>query len=105
EFRRVLFRSKAEYDRLSVLRRLSDERLQRYFDKTSENVWRVKPLVRERVEFKAWNLMDSYAMLGKFDIVFCRIVLIYFNAELKRQILQKIHAALKPNGIARKRVV
>jgi Methylase of chemotaxis methyl-accepting proteins len=90
---------KAEYDRLSVLRGLSDERLQRYFDKTSENVWRVKPLVRERVEFKAWNLMDSYAMLGKFDIVFCRNVLIYFNAELKRQILQKIHAALKPNGI------
>src|SRR5690606_14510358 len=41
---------KAEYDRLSVLRGLSDERLQRYFDKTSENVWRVKPLVRERVE-------------------------------------------------------
>ncbi|HTF97644.1 MAG TPA: protein-glutamate O-methyltransferase CheR, partial [Cellvibrio sp.] len=90
---------KAEYDRLSVLRGLSDERLQRYFDKASDNVWRVKPPVRERIEFKAWNLMDSYAMLGKFDIVFCRNVLIYFNAELKRQILQKIHASLKPKGI------
>lgn len=90
---------KAEYDRLSVLRGLSDERLQRYFDKTSENIWRVKPVVRERIEFKAWNLMDSYAMLGKFDIVFCRNVLIYFNAELKRQILQKIHASLRPKGI------
>lgn len=89
----------AEYDRLSVIRGLSDERLRRYFDKASENMWRVKPAVRERVEFKAWNLMDSYAALGKFDIVFCRNVLIYFNAELKRQILQKIHASLKPKGI------
>lgn len=89
----------AEYDRLSVIRGLSDERLRRYFDKASENMWRVKPAVRERVEFKAWNLMDSYAALGKFDIVFCRNVLIYFSAELKRQILQKIHASLKPKGI------
>jgi chemotaxis protein methyltransferase CheR len=43
--------------------------------------------------------MDSYAGLGKFDIVFCRNVLIYFNADLKRQILQKIHASLRPQGI------
>lgn len=90
---------RGEYDRLSVLRGLSSERLERYFDHPSDKIWRVKPAVRERVEFKAFNLMDSYAALGKFDIVFCRNVLIYFNAELKRQILQKIHASLKPQGI------
>lgn len=90
---------KGEYDRLSILRGLSQERLDRYFDKAADNLWRVKPMIRERIDFRALNLLDSYAVLGKFDIVFCRNVLIYFNAELKRQILQKIHAALKPQGI------
>ncbi|MDQ2075463.1 protein-glutamate O-methyltransferase CheR [Marinimicrobium sp. ABcell2] len=89
----------AEYDRSSVLRGLSDERLTRYFDVAKENIWRVKPVVRERVQFKAWNLLDPYASLGKFDMVFCRNVLIYFNPELKRRILQKLHTALKPGGI------
>lgn len=90
---------KGEYDKLSVLRGLSSERLDRYFDNPSENVWRVKSLIKDRIDFRALNLMDSYAALGKFDIVFCRNVLIYFNADLKRQILQKIHASLKPQGI------
>ena len=87
-----------EYDKLSVMRGLSNERLDKFFDK-AENNWRVKPLLRDRIDFRPINLMDSYAGLGKFDIVFCRNVLIYFNADLKRQILQKIHASLKPQGI------
>lgn len=90
---------KGEYDKLTVLRGLSAERLDRYFDNPSENVWRVKNLVKDRIDFRSLNLMDSYASLGKFDIVFCRNVLIYFNGDLKRQILQKIHASLKPQGI------
>lgn len=88
-----------EYDKLSVMRGLSNERLDRFFDKTPEGNWRVKSLLRDRIDFRPINLMDSYAALGKFDIVFCRNVLIYFNADLKRQILQKIHASLKPQGI------
>lgn len=90
---------RGEYDRLSVTRGLSQERLDRYFDNPANNVWRVKPFIRERIEFKAWNLLDSYAGLGKFDAVFCRNVLIYFNADLKRRILEKIHGSLKPGGI------
>jgi chemotaxis protein methyltransferase CheR len=87
-----------EYDKLSVMRGLSNERLDKFFDKADIN-WRVKPILRDRIDFRPINLMDSYAGLGKFDIVFCRNVLIYFNADLKRQILQKIHASLKPQGI------
>lgn len=90
---------RGEYDKLSVLRGLSADRLERYFDNPNPTLWRVKGFVKERIDFRSLNLMDSYAALGKFDIVFCRNVLIYFNAELKRQILQKIHAALKPQGL------
>ena len=90
---------RGEYDKLSVLRGLSAERLERYFDNPNPAMWRVKSFVKERIDFRSLNLMDSYAALGKFDIVFFRNVLIYFNADLKRQILQKIHASLKPQGL------
>lgn len=88
----------AEYDTLAIARGLSAERLQRYFDATTPGRWAVKPAVRSRVEFRVQNLLDSYAALGKFDIVFCRNVLIYFSADVKKDILRRIHATLKPGG-------
>lgn len=87
-----------EYDSLAIARGLSSERLQRYFDKTPNNRWAVKAAIKNRVEFRALNLLDSYVVLGKFDVVFCRNVLIYFSAEAKKDILMRIHATLKPGG-------
>jgi chemotaxis protein methyltransferase CheR len=37
-------------------------------------------------------------MLGKFDIIMCRNVLIYFSADLKKDILTRLHGALNPGG-------
>lgn len=87
-----------EYDSLAIARGLSQERLQRYFDVKSPGRWAVKPAIRSRVEFRSFNLLDSYASLGKFDIVFCRNVLIYFSAQVKKDILLRIHSTLKPGG-------
>ncbi|GLK89433.1 chemotaxis protein CheR [Pseudomonas turukhanskensis] len=87
-----------EYDSLAIGRGLSQERLQRYFDPKGGGRFAIKPAIRTRVEFRALNLLDSYASLGKFDIVFCRNVLIYFSAEVKKDILLRIHATLKPGG-------
>ncbi|HEB29243.1 MAG TPA: protein-glutamate O-methyltransferase CheR [Porticoccus sp.] len=89
---------KAEYDGLSLGRGLSQDRLQRFFDQAEGSVWRVKPDVRKRVRFQPLNLMDSFSVLGKFDVVFCRNVLIYFSAELKVDILRRIHGTLRPGG-------
>lgn len=88
----------AEYDSLAIARGLSSDRLQRYFDVKAPGRWAVKPAIRSRVEFRVQNLLDSYAALGKFDIVFCRNVLIYFSADVKKDILQRIHATLRPGG-------
>jgi chemotaxis protein methyltransferase CheR len=89
---------KAEYDSLSVARGLSQDRLARYFDQLGPGRWAIKPAIRNRVEFRALNLLDSYSMLGKFDLVYCRNVLIYFSADVKKDILRRIHATLKPGG-------
>lgn len=90
---------KGEYDKMQILRGLSKERLDAFFDKLPDEMWRIKPVVKNRVQFKSLNLMDSYSVLGKFDIIFCRNVLIYFSAELKQDILTRMHKVLKPGGM------
>ena len=86
------------YDQLSMSRGLSDARLKTFFEPDGVNAWKAKDLIKRRVEFRQLNLQDSFASLGKFDIVFCRNVLIYFSADLKTDILKRIHGALKPSG-------
>lgn len=86
------------YDQLALNRGLSQERLAQYFKPLPNGQWEVKPEIKQRVEFKQLNLKDSFLSLGKFDVIFCRNVLIYFSTELQTEILRKIHGVLKPGG-------
>jgi len=90
---------RAEYDKMAILRGLSTQRLGQFFDAGPNEMWKLKPSVSDRVQFKPMNLMDPYTSLGKFDIIFCRNVLIYFSAELKQDILRRMHGLLKPEGM------
>lgn len=90
---------KGVYDELSVARGLSAERRKRFFTLTSNKHWEINPKVRSIVKFTEINLLQSYALLGKFDIVFCRNVLIYFSSELKGSILERMAQTLNPGGI------
>ena len=89
----------ATYDSLSLSRGLSEERKRLFFDDTPEGNKRIKPEIARMVTFKQLNLLDSYANLGRFDMVFCRNVLIYFAPEVKSAILQKIASVLNKDGI------
>jgi len=86
------------YDPLSLGRGLSEERKRVFFDHDKDGHWYVKPQIKQRADFRQLNLQDSFGALGKFDIVFCRNVLIYFSAEFKADILTRIHATLNPGG-------
>lgn len=88
-----------QYDKLSVMRGLSQDRLSNFFDPIDDVTWKVKSELGARIDFRPINLMDSFGGLGKFDVVFCRNVLIYFTADLKRDILRRIHGTLKPGGL------
>jgi chemotaxis protein methyltransferase CheR len=92
---------RAVYD--SDARGLSPERLQRHFLRgkgANEGRIRVRPAVAQRVTFRALNLMDTRWNLGEpFDIVFCRNVMIYFDAATQRRVLERLHAALRPEGL------
>jgi chemotaxis protein methyltransferase CheR len=86
------------YDTMALSRGLSHERLTHYFNETEKGDWQIRPEVIEFVEFKTMNLLDSFISLGACDVIFCRNVLIYFSTPCKRDILTRMHAALKPGG-------
>jgi chemotaxis protein methyltransferase CheR len=88
---------KGEYEMLAIGRGLSPERQKQFFTPSLNGGWQIKPQIKSMVEFKELNLLERY-MLGKFDIVMCRNVLIYFSADLKKDILTRMHATLNPGG-------
>ena len=85
------------YDEISVLRGLSEERRNRYMEKKGEK-WQVREAIRAPARFAELNLLGSYSLLGKFDIIFCRNVLIYFSSESKTNILNRMAEILNPGG-------
>jgi len=85
------------YSDFEVRRGLSPERLKRWFTPQGAN-WQVAPALRQMVQFRPHNLLQSAAGLGTFDIILCRNVLIYFDLERKRQILDDLSRALAPDG-------
>jgi chemotaxis protein methyltransferase CheR len=87
-----------EYDSLAIARGLGADLQHKYFDKVDVSTWKIKPHLSARVDFRYLNLIEPFSSLGKFDIIFCRNVLIYFNGELKLDILKRMHASLNPGG-------
>lgn len=91
--------TEAEFDRLSITRGLSEERKKKYFTQIAPETYRLNENIKSRVRFQSLNLLESYAMLGKFDIIFCRNVLIYFSNENKAAIMDKFATSLQHDGI------
>ena len=87
------------YDELSLARGLSPQRREMFFQPHETGLLQVKPEVRRMVTFRSLNLLSSYAALGRFDIVFCRNVLIYFSTQVKQRILQQIAGQLQADGV------
>ncbi|MDK2779475.1 MAG: protein-glutamate O-methyltransferase CheR [Pseudomonadota bacterium] len=86
------------YQQLAIRRGMNDQHLKSYFEQADADRWRIKQEIRNRVDFRPQNLKQSFSLLGKFDIIFCRNVLIYFSADLKADILKRMHASLNPGG-------
>lgn len=88
---------KAEYEDVALGRGLSDVRRHQFFSK-KEDCWQVIDEVKNRVSFREQNLLQGFSTLGKFDIIFCRNVLIYFSSERKQDILKRMALSLNRGG-------
>ena len=86
------------YSQFEVQRGLPVEYLIKYFEKQDE-VWRVKKEIREMVIFRELNLLTDFSLLGKFDVIFCRNVLIYFDQETKEAVLEKFSRMMPDDGL------
>ena len=84
-------------------RGLSAERLRNFFLRgTGANAGRirVKPELARPVDFRVVNLMHTQWNLGEpFHMVFCRNVMIYFDAATQRKVLERIHRVMQPRGL------
>jgi chemotaxis protein methyltransferase CheR len=86
------------YTQFEVQRGLPMQMLVKHFRKEAAG-WRVAEALRRMVEFREWNLLSDLRPLGRFDIVFCRNVLIYFDQPTKAKVLEAIAALLPPDGL------
>ncbi len=83
------------YSQFEVQRGLPIQLLVKYFEKKDDQ-WEISQEIRNMVTYKEFNLLNDLTPLGRFDVVFCRNVLIYFDQETKTQVLDGI-AGLMPN--------
>jgi chemotaxis protein methyltransferase CheR len=94
----MLEKSKAGiYSQFEVQRGLPVQYLVKYFTQMGDK-WKIDPSLREIIQFREFNLLNSVSSLGAFDVVFCRNVLIYFDQEAKRQILDRINSLMQPDA-------
>lgn len=78
---------------------MSDDRKKRYFTIATNDIYTLNEKIKSRVRFQHLNLLESCATLGKFDIIFCRNVLIYFSNENKSDIMYKFSQSLSKDGV------
>ncbi|MCS7213057.1 MAG: protein-glutamate O-methyltransferase CheR [Candidatus Calescibacterium sp.] len=74
--------------------------LPKYFDRIDENTWKIKDIVAKNVFFEKINLMDKIRMrmLGKFDVIFCKNVIIYFDERSRNQLAETFWSILNKGG-------
>ncbi len=89
---------KAVYSQFEVQRGLSTAQLLRYFDQAGD-MWQLKESIRSRVDYRHFNLLGDYSAFGNFDLIFCRNVLIYFEAERKTDVLNRMTRLLASDGL------
>ena len=85
------------YDQLEVSRGVPIQMLGRHFERSGDG-WKVRPAIRERIEFRVLNLIEPWPELPLFDLVLMGDVLLYFEDAVRRSILQRLAAQIRVGG-------
>ncbi len=94
----VLFLAIAgRYDQIAMSRGMPLDIRDRYFT-NSGKFWVLNDKIRKMVTYKKLNLQDDFSSLGRFDVLFCRNVMIYFSDAFKRQLFSRFCNVLNPEG-------
>jgi chemotaxis protein methyltransferase CheR len=91
--------SRGEFNRVEIERGLPPEKLSRYFTLQGESTWKIRDELRGLATFRTFNLFSDLLALGRFDIVLCRNVAIYFTEKDRRDLFNRIERVLEPDGV------
>ena len=82
------------------LRSTEKKYMDRYFVKDLNNNYKISPMLKNKINFRYLNLSDfrGMKMLGKFDIIFCRNVMIYFDNKFKIELVKTFYEMLNNNS-------
>ena len=95
----VLEKSRAGiYSQFEVQRGLPIQMLVKHFTQSGE-IWQVNADIRAMVQHRQLNLLQDFSQLGRFDVIFCRNVLIYFDQETKINVFERLNKAMEPDGM------
>jgi chemotaxis protein methyltransferase CheR len=82
------------------LHRATSEVVSRYFAQNEDGQYKISDEIKKHADFRVLNIFDgSFASLGRFDFVFSRNMLIYFDKESRYEAEKVLFEALKPGGI------
>ncbi len=94
----VLEKAKAGlYSQFEVQRGLPIQMLVKHFIQVGE-LWQIAPEIRAMVQYRPFNLLHDCTPLGRFDVIFCRNVLIYFDPKTKIEVLDRLARVMEPDG-------
>ncbi len=94
----VLTKAKAgKFSQFEVQRGLPIQFLVKYFEQVGD-LWEISPKLRAKIQFRPINLLRDFALLGTFDIIFCRNVLIYFDEATKIDVLKRLANSVASDG-------
>jgi chemotaxis protein methyltransferase CheR len=86
---------------MKAVQKMDKSMLKKYFLKgknTNDGVVKIKKEVSRIVSFERVNLIENFNFNAKFDVIFCRNVMIYFDSKTREQIVRKFYDALNPGG-------
>lgn len=86
------------FDELAVGRGLSSQMRGDFFRRIDDRTWEIDQQVKSTIDFQSRNLNSSFDELGRFDVILCRNVAIYFEAEARKDLFRRLARQLAPGG-------
>ena len=86
------------YSQFEIQRGLPVRQMMHWFEPEGEN-WRATRALRRLVQFRRHNVLDAPPAPGRFDLILCRNVLLYFPVPVRTRAFERLHEAIEPDGV------
>ncbi|MBW8743469.1 MAG: protein-glutamate O-methyltransferase CheR [Sphingomonas sp.] len=86
------------YTQFEIQRGLPIRRMMQWFDSVDGD-WIANPGLTRMVSFRRMNLVADSLPIGRFDVILCRNVLLYFSLDMRRAVLGRLAQVLRPDGV------